>query len=112
MLGVVIGVGAVIAMIAVGNGASRQMERAIASMGSNILILRPAPANVSGVRGAIRPTLTMADVMVIEDECWSVRSVAPQVDVNAQLVFENRNWPTRVFGSTPSFFRHPRISAQ
>jgi len=106
MLGVIIGVAAVIAMIAVGNGASRQMEGVISSMGANMIILRPGAQTVGGVRQAAggREILTMSDIRAIEDECWSIARVAPQVSTGAQLVFENRNWPAQVLGSTPSFF--------
>ena len=106
MLGVVIGVGAVIAMVAVGNGASRQMEGVISSMGANMIILRPGSQTVGGVRQGPggRETITMADIRAIEEECWSIARVAPQIAVGAQLVFENRNWPVHVIGTTPSFF--------
>jgi putative ABC transport system permease protein len=106
MLGVVIGVCAVIAMVAIGNGASRQMEGVIASMGANMLVLRPGSSNFGGVRQSAgsRTNLTMSDVKAIEEECWSILRVAPQVNASSQLVFENRNWPSQVTGSTPSFF--------
>jgi len=106
MLGVIIGVAAVIAMIAVGNGASRQMEGVISSMGANMIILRPGSHNVGGVRqgAGTGVAITMADIRAIEEECWSVRNIAPQVNVSAQLVFENRNWPVQVLGSTPALF--------
>jgi putative ABC transport system permease protein len=106
MLGVVIGVGAVIAMVAVGKGASGQMEGVISSMGANMIVLRPGSQNLGGVRQAAgsRATLTMSDIRAIEDECWSIMYVAPQVNTSAQLVFENRNWPGQVIGSTPDLF--------
>ena len=106
MLGVVIGVGAVIAMVAVGNGAKQQMESVISSMGANMIILRPGAQTFGGVRQAAggRETLTMSDIRAIEEECWSIARVAPQASTNAQLVFENRNWPSQVIGTTPSFF--------
>ena len=106
MLGVVIGVGAVIAMVAIGNGASVQMEGVISSFGANMIILRPGAQTVGGVRQAAggRDTITMSDIRAIEEECWSIARVAPQVMTGAQIVFENRNWPTQVVGTTPSFF--------
>ena len=106
MLGVVIGVGAVIAMVAVGNGASRQMEGVIAGMGANMIVLRPGSPSTGGVRlsAGSGASLTMSDIRAIEDECWSIKNVAPQVSTGAQLVFENRNWPSQILGTTPGFF--------
>ncbi|MDR2527635.1 MAG: ABC transporter permease [Synergistaceae bacterium] len=114
MLGVVIGVGAVIAMVAVGNGASRQMEGVISSMGANMIVLRPGSQNLGGVRqgAGSGATLTLSDVRAIEEECWSIKSVAPQVNTSAQLVFENRNWPCQVIGTTPGFFDIREFQAQ
>ncbi|MDR1621510.1 MAG: ABC transporter permease [Synergistaceae bacterium] len=106
MLGVVIGVGAVIAMVAIGNGASRQMEGVIAGMGVNMIVLRPGAPNAGGVRQSAGSggTLTLDDVRAIEEECWSIKNVAPQVNTSSQLIFENRNWPSQVIGTTPGFF--------
>jgi putative ABC transport system permease protein len=106
MLGVVIGVGAVIAMVAIGNGASGQMEGVISSMGANMIILRPGAPNTGGVRQSAGSggTLTLDDIRAIEEECWSIQNVAPQVNTSSQLIFENRNWPSQVVGTTPGFF--------
>ena len=106
MLGVVIGVGAVIAMVAIGNGASRQMEGVISSVGANMIVLRPGSQTLGGVRqgAGSGASLTMSDINAIKDECWSVKNVAPQVNTSAQLVFENRNWPCQIVGTTPDFF--------
>jgi len=114
MLGVVIGVGAVIAMIAVGNGASRQVEGVISSMGSNMIVLRPGSPNPNGARMSVGSgaTLTLADIRAIEEECWSIREVAPMVNTSAQLIFENRNWPAQVTGTTPGFFNIRDFQAQ
>ena len=114
MLGVVIGVGAVIAMVAVGNGASGQMEGVISSMGANMIVLRPGAQLFGGVRQSAggRDTITMSDIRAIEEECWSIARVAPQVSTGAQLVFENRNWPSQVIGTTPSFFDIRDFQAQ
>jgi putative ABC transport system permease protein len=106
MLGVVIGVGAVIAMVAIGNGASGQMEGVIASMGANMIILRPGAPNAGGVRQSAGSgsTLTLSDIKAIEEECWSIKNVAPQLNTSTQLIYENRNWPSLVVGTTPGFF--------
>ncbi|MDR1978856.1 MAG: ABC transporter permease [Synergistaceae bacterium] len=106
MLGVVIGVGAVIAMVAIGNGASRQVEGVISSMGTNMIVIRPGAPNSGGVRQSVGSgaTLTLDDIRAIEEECWSIRNVAPQVSTSSQLIFENRNWPSQVTGTTLGFF--------
>jgi putative ABC transport system permease protein len=106
MLGVVIGVGAVIAMIAVGNGASGQMEGVISSMGVNLIMIRPGAANQGGVRmsAGSGARLTLSDIAAIGAECWSVKAVAPQVNTGAQVIFENRNWSTQITGTTAGFF--------
>ncbi len=105
MLGVIIGVGAVIAMIAIGTGASIQMQGVISSLGSNVIFLSPGVSLVGGVRqsSSSNATLTLSDIDAIK-ECWSVKDVAPQVGIGAQLIYENRNWPSQVTGTTPSFF--------
>lgn len=106
MLGVIIGVSAVIAMVAIGSGASKEMEAVLSSLGTNMIIVRPAPPQSSGVRGAAgdRPSLTLADVNAIADESWSIEHVAPHVRANVQLVVGNKNWPTGVIGTSPGYF--------
>ena len=101
---VVIGVGAVIAMVAVGNGASVQMQDLVSGLGSNLLILSPGAPRSGGVRQSSGARLTLSDVRAVTEECWSVLRAAPLVNLSAQLIYENQNWPTRVTGTTPSFF--------
>jgi putative ABC transport system permease protein len=114
MLGVVIGVGAVIAMIAVGNGASSQMEGIMAGMGVNIIIITPGAPSMGGVRqgAGSGARLTLADIRAIQEECWSIQDIAPQVNTSSQLIFENRNWPSQVTGTTPGFFNIREHQAQ
>ena len=104
MLGVVIGVGAVIAMIAVGQGAATQMKDLVSGLGSNMLILRPGAPRSGGVRQSSGARLTLSDVEAIGEECWSVLRVAPMVSVSTQLIYENQNWPSSVTGTTPPYF--------
>jgi len=103
MLGIIIGVGAVIAMIAVGSGAKKRIADQIASMGSNILIVLSGSATSGGIRwgaGTV-PTLTVEDAKAILIEIQGVKYVAPNLTGIAQLVFGNQNWSTIVYGSTP-----------
>jgi len=106
MLGVVIGVGAVIAMIAVGNGASGQMQGVISSMGVNLIMIRPGTPSSSGVRMSVGSggRLTLSDINAIAEECWSIGAVAPIATTGAQVIFENKNWSTQVNGTTEGFF--------
>ena len=104
MLGVIIGVGAVIAMLAVGTGASKQIEQKISSMGSNLLMILPGATTAGGVRMAAgtQPTLSLSDAETIKKECMAVLDVAPVLSGVAQVVYGNQNWATGVTGTTPS----------
>jgi putative ABC transport system permease protein len=103
MLGIIIGVGAVIAMIAVGSGAKQRIAEQIASMGSNMLIVLSGSSTSGGLRfgtGSV-PTLTVDDGKAILSEVPSVKYVAPSLGGVAQIVFGNQNWSTIVNGTTP-----------
>jgi putative ABC transport system permease protein len=104
MLGIIIGVGAVIAMLAVGTGASMQIAAQISSMGSNLLIILPGATTSGGVRSGAgtQPTLTMGDAEAIRKEAPSVSDVAPVLNGVAQIVYGHQNWSTGVTGTTPS----------
>ena len=106
MLGVIIGVSAVIAMVAIGTGASIQMESVISGLGSNMLMLRSGTPRTGGVRLSTGSTarLTVDDIQAIADECWSIGAVAPQVSTSAQLIRENLNWPSRIVGTWPGYY--------
>jgi len=103
MLGIIIGVGAVIAMIAVGSGAKKRIAEQIASMGSNLLMVMSGSSTSGGLRfgsGTV-PTLTVDDAKAIQAEIPGVRYVAPNVSGVAQVVFGNQNWSTIINGTTP-----------
>ncbi len=103
VLGIIIGVGAVIAMLAVGTGASRRISEQISSMGSNLLIILPGSTTSGGVRmgAGTQPTLNMADSEAIQRECPAVSDVAPILSGVAQVVYGHQNWSTGVVGTTP-----------
>jgi putative ABC transport system permease protein len=103
MLGIVIGVGAVIAMLSVGTGASRKIAEQISSMGSNLIMILSGATTAGGVRmgSGTQPTLTMADVEAIKKECPAVEEAAPVLNGVAQIVHGNQNWSTGVIGTTP-----------
>ena len=106
MLGIIIGVGAVIAMVAIGQGAKAQVEAQIASIGSNMLMVFPGSTTQAGVHGGSGTvtTLTEDDAQAIQKELSSVRFVAPSLRTVAQLVSADQNWSTNVTGSTPDYF--------
>jgi putative ABC transport system permease protein len=94
MLGIIIGVGAVIAMVGIGQGASASIQAQIANLGNNMLIIQPGSANTGGLRGGAgsNTTLTGDDVEAMASECPSVKAATPTVRANGQLVFGNQNW--------------------
>jgi len=103
MLGVIIGVGAVIAMLAVGTGASQRISNQIQSIGSNLLIILPGSTTSGGVRmgAGTQPTLTLGDAEAIKKECPAVAYAAPILNGVAQVVYGHTNWSTVVQGTTP-----------
>ena len=105
MLGIIIGVGAVIAMIGVGTGATKRIQEQIESMGSNLIIVLPGSITSNGVRlgsGGVA-TLTQDDAKAIATECPSVALTAPTVRGGVQVVNGSNNWATTVQGVTPDY---------
>ena len=103
MLGIIIGVGSVIAMLAVGQGASEKISEQVASMGSNLLIVMSGSVTSGGLRmgSGTQMTLTLEDAYAIERECSAVAAVAPMLNGVAQVVYGNQNWSTGIQGTTP-----------
>src|SRR5262249_23195180 len=106
-LGIVIGVGAVIAMVEIGQGSKAAVAQTIQSMGANNLLVQPGTASSGGVSfgsGSVM-TLTPEDADAIARECrTTVNSVAPVVRARTQVVYGNKNWvPLYIYGTTPSF---------
>ena len=104
MLGMIIGVGAVIMMLAIGQGVQQKVEDSIASMGSNLFIILSGSTTSGGARmgfGAA-PTLNLGDAQALE-ELPGLVAVAPSAPGTAQLVYGPNNWSTQVIGTTPSY---------
>ncbi len=103
MLGIIIGVAAVIAMVSIGMGVREKVESSIASLGSNLIIVTPGAASTSGSKQAAGSgiTLTEKDAQAISREISGVSAVAPTVSRQYQVVFGNQNWTTSIQGSTP-----------
>ncbi len=104
MLGIIIGVSAVIIMLAVGTGLSKKISESISSIGSNLLMVFPGSSTQGGVRigGGSQSTLTKDDADAIEKECSAVSAVAPEYHGGAQIIYGNQNWATNIQGTTPS----------
>ncbi|MFL6547032.1 MAG: ABC transporter permease, partial [Candidatus Udaeobacter sp.] len=94
MLGIIIGVGAVIAMVGIGQGASATIQSQISQLGDNMLNIQAGSTNTGGMRGGSGSgaTLTAEDIAAIEAECPSVKAASPGVRANGQIVFGNQNW--------------------
>jgi putative ABC transport system permease protein len=105
-LGVIIGVSAVIAMVAIGEGAKARVAEAFASMGSNILIVLSGSTTSGGARGGFgsMPTLTWDDLKAIRSDASAVRYATPQLRANASVISEDQNWGTGVNGISPDYF--------
>ncbi|EAX48089.1 protein of unknown function DUF214 [Thermosinus carboxydivorans Nor1] len=105
MLGIIIGVGAVIAMVSIGLGVREKVQNSIAGLGSNLLIVTPGATSPTGVRLAAgsSTTLTNKDAQAIAREIAGVSMVAPSVSRQYQIVYGNKNWITNVQGTTPEF---------
>ncbi|MDD5530770.1 MAG: ABC transporter permease [bacterium] len=105
MLGIIIGVGSVIMMIALGQGASSQVTDRIKSMGSNLLIISPGAANQGGIRqgGGSSVTLVNEDVEAIKRNCFSALKVCPSFSRGATVVYKNQNNSTTVEGTTADY---------
>jgi putative ABC transport system permease protein len=104
-LGIIIGVAAVITMLAVGEGAKRTVEAQLKSLGSNTMIVFPGTVTASGVRlgTGTRNTLTEGDARAIAEEVPGVLAAGPGIRGTAQVVHGNLNWSTVVFGVTPEW---------
>jgi len=114
MLGIIIGVGAVIAMVAVGSGATERIQQQIASIGSNVIMVQPGSITASGLRlGAGNAvSLTIDDAKAIGRDCPSVQAVAPSSRSGAQVIYSNNNWATSIQGTTPDYLVIRDISIQ
>src|ERR1022692_5285171 len=103
MLGIIIGVAAVIAMVAVGSGAEKRIKEQIASIGSNLIVVLSGSITSSGIRMGTgnAQTLSEDDARALARECPAVALAAPSVRAGQQVVYGNNNWATQIMGTTP-----------
>ena len=105
-LGIIIGVSAVIIMLAVGTGAREKVQKDMESMGSNLLTIRSASAKTGGVRMGMgtRPTLTIKDAEAIKKNARGISAVSSVSTESKQLTYGNQNWASTVYGINPEYF--------
>jgi len=104
-LGIIIGVSAVIIMLAIGNGASKKVQANMEAMGSNMLTIRSSSVRTGGVSmgAGTKPSLTLKDASAIQKYTADVDAVAPVSSEGKQLMYGNQNWQTSVYGTTPKY---------
>jgi putative ABC transport system permease protein len=105
MLGIVIGVAAVIAMLAIGQGSNASIKSTISSMGTNLVNVMPASRNSSGVRQSreMSQTLVVADVDYLKKNASTVSAVSPEVNSSGQIVYGAKNWPTTIYSGNEDY---------
>jgi putative ABC transport system permease protein len=104
ILGIVIGVSAVITMVTLGNGATQAVRNQISSLGSNLLMVRPGQRLGPGQASAGAPAFTEADAEAVATQLGGVRAVAPEVRSAVTVIHAARNWSTSVTGTTNAYF--------
>ena len=99
-LGIIIGVGAVIAMVSIGQGAKADVEKRFEDMGTNLLTIRPGSMSYRGRHGGggSRTTLTEADAEAIVESCDAVEYLSPNVNTRKQVIYQSKNWNTSIYG--------------
>ncbi len=105
ILGIIIGVGAVICTVAIGQGASRQVQEQISNLGDNLIFISAGSVNRGGVQmgSSATKTLTVEDARAIQQQVQEVKEVSPGVGTAAQVVYANQNWFTQIRGVSPEY---------
>jgi putative ABC transport system permease protein len=104
ILGIVIGVAAVITMVTIGNGATRAVSDQISSLGSNLLMVRPGQRLGAGRSAAGAPAFKEADAQAIAMQIGGIEAVAPSVNTGITVIYAGRNWSTGIVGTTDAYF--------
>src|SRR5882672_2779480 len=105
MLGIIIGVGSVIAAVSITTGATKQVENKVASLGQNVVTVYSGNQTMGGMRGGwgSAPTLTVEDALAIKNEVANVVAVSPEVRDRSQILANGLNWNTQVQGESPDY---------
>ncbi len=106
VLGIIIGVGAVIAMVAIGEGAKAEVQKTFDAMGTNMLVIRSGSSRMGGMRGGAgsQPTLTWDDVESIRDEARGVGKISPSLRQSTSILGDGQNWTSSVEGVATDYF--------
>ena len=114
MLGIIIGVAAVICSVAVGTGASNQIQQQISNLGDNMIWVEAGGRSVNGVRTGTKgtKTLVLTDAKAIQQQIAGVTNISPHVDTNIQVIYGNQNWYTQVRGVSPEYMAVRRMSIE
>ncbi len=105
MLGIIIGVGSVISLVALGEGSQKDIEGQVASLGTNLLMIQAGSSHIGGVQGGAGTleALTMADVALLQKDAPLLQGVSPEIRVQSQVVAADHNWNTTIFGVFPDY---------
>src|SRR5688572_8446749 len=105
-VGIDVGVTAVMAMVAIGEGAKKSVEEEFTKMGSNLIVVRSGASSSGGMRGGFgtQPTLTWDDLKAIQTEIPSVKMAAPALNSRASVMSEDQNWSTQIIGTSAEYF--------
>src|ERR1700726_1001984 len=114
MLGVIIGVAAVICTVSIGEGATQKIQTAIQNMGANMVWVEAGGVNLNGVRtgNGTTKSLTIEDANAIENQIPLVSHITPNVDGRAQIVFGNQNWYTQMRGVSPDYLYVRKLAVE
>ncbi len=106
VLGITIGIAAVICVVAIGNAGQKQVEQQLNNLGDNLVWIEAGGRAVNGVRTGTHgtPTLTLADAIAIKNQVSLIKSVSPNVDSHVQVIYGNENWFTSYHGVGPEYF--------
>lgn len=105
MLGILIGVGAVVAMLALGRGAQKAIEAQLSSLGSNLILIRPGSVRMGGIalETGAATRLTLEDAAALKNQLSSARDTSPAVMGRGQIAYLNKNWNSLLYGAAPSY---------
>jgi putative ABC transport system permease protein len=111
MLGIIIGVGSVIAMLGIGQGSKKSIQDQMSKMGTNLIFIVPASQQRGGIEfgNANAQSLKLGDVEAIRRNCEDVSAVSPEVRSSGQVVYGNKNWPTTIYGGNEEYFSIRKI---
>src|SRR5579863_3432965 len=112
VLGITIGIAAVICVVAIGRAGQMQVEQQLNNLGDNLVWIEAGGRAINGVRTGTdgSPTLTMADAIAIKNQVPLIKSVSPNVDGSTQIIYGNQNWFTRYRGVGPDYFNIKRLA--